>query len=183
MAKSKTGSFWLTETVLLTDSTAQQGTIDLGAYVDVGDQQAIAVEQVECIVQGRDTAGAGEKYMSAPALIWSAPGAVQMQLTDLSRGLAIIQANDSALVSSGAYIFDDGNNVTSMANDVYPDTYGKLDEARMVVNDQLYCTAITSGTLIASRHVYVTFRIKCRIVKLDKRDWMAIAIQSVSADN
>jgi len=48
MATSKTGSFWLTEEVTLdTVDTVVTGTIDLGAYVDVGDQQALAIESVE----------------------------------------------------------------------------------------------------------------------------------------
>ena len=52
MAKSKTASFWLTESVTIgaTESSAT-GTIDLGAYVDVGDQQALAVEEVDVIWQ------------------------------------------------------------------------------------------------------------------------------------
>jgi len=43
MATSKTGSFWLTETIQQPINhpadTPLTATIDLGAYVDVGDQQ------------------------------------------------------------------------------------------------------------------------------------------------
>ena len=60
MAKSKTGSFWLTETIQQDINHAADtplvATIDLGAYVDVGDQQAIAVEQVDFIWQREDNA-------------------------------------------------------------------------------------------------------------------------------
>ena len=53
MATSKTSSFWLTEVVSLpltaVTGDRAEGTIDLGAYVDVGDQQALAIEQVDII--------------------------------------------------------------------------------------------------------------------------------------
>jgi len=56
MATSKTSSFWLTESTELTAvGTRVQSTIDLGAYVDVGDQQAIAIEEVGMIIQAQDT--------------------------------------------------------------------------------------------------------------------------------
>ena len=55
MTKSKTGSFYLTETVTLPAATASgdrvQGSIDLGAYVNVPTGQAIAVESVDFVYQ------------------------------------------------------------------------------------------------------------------------------------
>jgi len=58
MATSKTGSFWLTEAVEFgiadISGTVVSGTIDLGAYVDVGDQQAIAIESVDFMWQRGD---------------------------------------------------------------------------------------------------------------------------------
>ena len=55
MAKAKTGSFYLTETITLPAASASgtrvQGTIDLGAYVNVPTGQAIAVEMVDLIYQ------------------------------------------------------------------------------------------------------------------------------------
>lgn len=187
MARSKTGSFWLTETVRLSDNTIQQGTIDLGSYVDVGDQQAIAVEEVDFVVQWQDTTATATNFYYLPGgLIGNALSTFAMQLTDLSRGTtSMVVDNDRALVASGSLNIDAANNITSIGPNVYPDTYGKLDEARMVVNDQLYCTAQLQGSAVASADddFLITFRIKCRIVKLDKRDWMSIAIQSTAADN
>ena len=55
MATAKTGSFYLTETVLLNaaavSGTRVQGTIDLGAYVNVATGQAVAVESVDFVYQ------------------------------------------------------------------------------------------------------------------------------------
>ena len=87
------------------------------------------------------------------------------------------------MIASGSLFFDDSNNVASLGPDLYPDTFGKLDEARMVVNDQLYFTVDASAASAASTQWTNTVRIRCRIVKLSSKDWMAIAIQSTAADN
>ena len=183
MAKSKTGSFTLTERINSATAAAGifSGTIDLGAYVDVGDQQAIAIESVDFVVQAYETdtgvySGSLGTYAAADCL-WD------MQLSDLNPGDAILPADDQALIAAGVLAMDDTNLVFSLGPDLYPDNFGKLDEARMVVNDQLYflCDASTAAT--ANDQWTVTCRIRCRIVKLSTKDWMAIAIQSTAADN
>lgn len=67
--------------------------------------------------------------------------------------------------------------------DTYPDVFGKLDDARMVVNDQLYLVGETNNDFSGSGDILCTIKIKARIVKLATRDWMAIAIQSTASDN
>ena len=189
MAKSKTGSFWLTEVVSFAaadpSGTVVSGTIDLGAYVDVGDQQAVAVESVDFMWQ-RGTAFSGD-YINMTA----GPGALQAQLLDLNPGGAIVRSDDHSLIADG--ILNIGgtdlagvlvnNNVGTSAANFYPDTYGKLDESRMVVNDNLYLQCAVSNSAIGAHPVDCTVRIKCRIVKLSTKDWMALAIQSTAADN
>jgi len=180
MARSKTGSFWLTETVTIPAGTGPggrvSGTIDLGAYVDVGDQQAIAIEQVDFIHQVSTDYGSDVESM----LLTN--GAITTQLTDLNPGGVFVRADDHSLIASGALNIE--ASTASHSADFYPDNFGKLDESRMVVNDSLYVVtgpdnSASSGTV----DVYVTARIKCRIVKLGTKDWMAIAIQSTAADN
>ena len=182
MAKSKTGSFWLTETVTIAaGDTSGAGTLDLGAYVDVGDQQALSVEQVEVIWQVHNTVA--DVYNSFFAPVWAADNALDIQLTDLNPSAAIVRADDNSLIASAAMQFDDTNNVISFGPDLYPDTFGKLDESRMVVNDQMYVSARTAITPVAGYNLEATVRVKARIVKLSTKDWMAIAIQSTAADN
>ena len=180
MATSKTGSFWLTENVQLAAAAGggsrSDGTIDLGAYVDVGDQQAVAIEQVDFIWQ------AGSDYGGDPAALLAGAGALTAQLTDLNPGTVFVRADDNNLVASGALVID-ASFGTSHSGDFYPDVFGKLDEARMIVNDQLYLTIGNDGAAIAGVTTYCTVRIKCRIVKLATKDWMAIAIQSTASDN
>jgi len=181
MARSKTGSFWLTETVTL-PSTAVSGdraaaTIDLGAYVDVGDQQAIAVEQVDFIWQ------AGSDMGSDIGGMITSNGTLGIQLSDLNPASAFLRADDHSLIASGALSGNSATSTVGHSSDFYPDNFGKLDESRMVVNDSLYCVAGVDATDIDAVNVYCTVRVKCRIVKLGTKDWMAIAIQSTASDN
>jgi len=148
------------------------------AYVDVGDQQAVAIEQVDFIFQGRDASGNPELIKDA----LTADTSFGVQLFDLNPGGVLRFADDNSLIASADYNWDQ-NGIASSASDFFPDTFGKLDEARMVVNDHMYLQAISSGTYGAGESVDVTARIKARIVKLSTKDWIAIAVQSTAADN
>jgi len=151
------------------------------AYVDVGDQQALSIEQVDVIWQSHDTANDTYSSWFGGSIVGNA--AFDLQLSDLNPGGLVIRADDQNLIASGAMNVDDTNNVLSFGPDLYPDNFGKLDESRMVVNDSLYVVANSSVPLAAARALIATVRIKCRIVKLGMKDWMAIAIQSTAADN
>ena len=183
MATAKTGSFYLTETVLLTAALADgqrvQGSIDLGAYVNVPTGQAVAIESVDFIHQ------VGGDYGQQFEGMLSGNGVISTQLTDLNPGTAFVRADDASLIASSGLNIDFLNNVGSHAADLYPDNFGPsaLSEAFMVVNDSLYLVSGPDGANIGGAAVYVTARIKCRVVKLGTKDWMAIAIQSTAADN
>ena len=183
MTTSKTGSFYLTESVLLpaasADGNVVQGTIDLGAYVNVPTGQAIAVESVDFVYQ------VGSTNSSDIANMLATNGSLQAQLTDLNPGTAMIRADDQSLIASGALNIDVTNNIASHTSDIFPDNHGpaSLSEAFLVVNDQMYLCAGNFGAISGASQVIVTARIKCRVVKLSTKDWMAIAIQSTAADN
>jgi hypothetical protein len=183
MATAKTGSFYLTETVSLAaaaaDGTRNQGTIDLGAYVNVPTGQAIAIESVDFVWQN------GALYDQNVEGMLAANGALSMQLTDLNPGTNFVLASDQSLIASGALNIDRANNVGSQFSDVYPDNHGpaSLSEAFMVVNDQMYLVVGNDGAAIGGATVYCSVRIKARVVKLSSKDWMAIAIQSTASDN
>ena len=182
MATSKTSSFWLTDVVTLPagngSGIVQQATVDLGAYVDVGDQQALSIESVDWIFQ-RGTANAADFTN-----MLAGNGCIECQLADLNPGDNMLRADDNTLVGSATLNIDQANNIGTFTADTYPDIYGKLDEARTVVNDQLYVNVANFASAVGGTHeVNVTCRIKARIVKLSTKDWMAIAIQSTAADN
>jgi len=182
MARSKTGSFWLTETVQLPATAVSgdraSGSIDLGAYVDVGDKQALAIEQCDIIVQ------VGENFGGDTASMITAAGAITTQLTDLNPGGIFVRADDNSLIASGSLnIGGVALGISSNSSDFFPDNFGKLDESRMVVNDSLFVvTGVDQGDIAAS-NVYVTVRAKCRIVSLNVKDWMAIAISGLASDS
>jgi len=183
MAKAMTGSFYLTETVILAPLAASgsrvTNSIDLGAYVNVPTGQAVAIESVDFIYQ------AGTDYGGDGASLLAANGAVSVQLTDLNPGNAFVRADDQSLVASGSLNVDGANNIVSHNTDLYPDNFGPaaLSEAFMVVNDAMYLTAGPDLSTTAAGHsTYVTARIRCRVVKLSTVDWMAIAIQSTASD-
>jgi len=180
---SKTGSFYLTETVILeagmASNTRNQGTIDLGAYVNVPTGQAIAIESVDFIYQD------SVSFSGAVATMLTANGGITVQLTDLNPGTALVQASDQSLIASGALQIDIGNSIASHSTDMYPDNFGpaKLSEAFFVVNDTLYLVAGPNVGNIGATDVYVTARIRARVIKLDSKAWMALAIQSTASDN
>jgi len=184
MAKAKTGAFYLTEQVILTaQNTPVQGTISLASYIDVAGKQGIAIEQVDFMFQGLAADGSYSNSVYAintPNATWST-GA---QVTDVNRGVRIVSAADRALVGSASLVSDNSNGL-SHESDLYPDNYGPVstDEARIVVNDQLFFTSETGSDFAGAEDLAVTVRLKCRIVKLSERDFMAIAITSSAADN
>jgi hypothetical protein len=180
MASAITGSFYLTETVLLAaasgDGSRTTGTVDLSAYVNVPTGQAIAIESVDFIWQN------GSNYDGNVEGMLALNGAISMQLTDLNSGGVFVRADNQSLVASGALNIDVANNVASHMSDIYPDNFGPAahSESFMVVSDTLYLTAGNDGAAISTASVNCTARIRCRVVKLSTKDWMAIAIQSTA---
>jgi hypothetical protein len=184
MARSKTSSFWITETInLAAVDTFTNGTIDIAAYVDVGDSQALAIEEVWFVIQSLDTTT--NSYTGNINTALAGDAIIDMQLSDLPFPAGtMLRAGGTSLIASGTFFYDDGNNVASLGTDLYPDTFGTLDEARMAINDQLYFQGLLGiSAPIATREIPVTVRIKARVVSLSKKDWMSIAITQTAADN
>ena len=183
MATAKTGSFYLTETVSLAAAAGSgsrvQGSIDLGAYVNVATGQAIAIDEVDFVTQ------AGADFGSSFSGMLAGNAALGFQLTDLNPGTLFVRADNQSLIASGSLNIDDANNIGSHTADLYPDNFGPnaLSEMFMVVNDTLYLVGGNDGAAIGASEVFITVRIRCRIVKLSSKDWMAIAIQSTASDN
>lgn len=182
MPTAKSSSFFITERVNLTASgTRVQDTIDLGAYVDAADAQGLAIESVDFIVQGYDaTTGAMETTIGGAV---SADLTMGFQVVSNDPGTTFLPANDHRLIASGQLFYDQSAVLVSGGSDIYPDNFGKGDQAYYVINDQLYVVGDAITTFVANHGLALTVRIRCRVVKLTKNDWMAIAIQSTSQDN
>jgi len=188
MATSKTSSFWLTEEVVVeVGQQIAQSTMDIGSLVDVGDQQAFSIEEVEYIAQRK----AGTIYDAKINDILPAEGSCTFQLSDLNPGNLVLKADDTNIISQGqlhvSTYYDSlanapvNSNTFSHSTSFHPDTFGKLSEARNVVNDQMYCLVDVSGAVLTS-DLAITFRVKGRIVKLATKDWIALAVSSVAND-
>jgi len=183
MATAKTGSFYLNETVTLPAAHASgdrlTGTLDLSAYVNVPTGQAIAIDQVDFIYQ------VGIDFGGDVVSMLANNGGITAQLTDLNPGQAFVRADNQSLVASGTLNIDATNGIATHTSDLYPDNFGPsgLSDMFIVVNDQLYLTCGNDATAIGASAVDVTARIRCRVVKLSTKDWMAVAIQSTAADN
>ena len=175
-----TGSFYLTETVTLPPASASgsrvTGTVDLSAYVNVPTGQAIAIESVDFVYQVDADFGSNVDNMLGTN------GALSTQLVDLNPGTAFVRADNHSLVASGSLNIDQTNAIATHASDLYPDNFGpaNLSEAFLVVNDTLFLTAGPDGANVGAAEVFVTARIRARVVKLSTKDWMAIAIQSTA---
>jgi len=181
MATAKTGSFYLTETVTLPALTGSgqrvSATLDLSAYINVPSGQAIAIDSVDFIYQATNDFGSSVTFMMP------ASGALGVQLTDLNPANAFVRADNHSLVASGSLQIDAPNNIASHASDIYPDNFGasaSLSESFMVVNDTLFLTAGPDNGAIGPSEVFVTARVRCRVVRLGQKDWIAIAIQSTA---
>jgi len=136
----------------------------------------IAVESIDFIVQR-----GSDHDMDVQGML-AANGTIGFQLTDQNPGTVFIAADDHSLIASGCVNIDVANNIASHSNDFFPDEWGpaNLSEAFMVVNDTLYLVAGNDGAAIGASSVRVSVRIRCRVVKLSKIDWMSIAIQSTA---
>lgn len=180
MATAKTGSFYLTETVELPAALAAggrvQGTIDLGAYVNVPTGQSVAIESVDFIYQTGTDFGTDVRSM----LVGN--GAISVQLTDLNPSTLLVRADNQSLIASGSLNIDQTNCIATHTADIYPDNFGpsSLSESFFVVNDTLYLVVGNDLSAVTGGVLSVTARIRCRVVKLSSKDWMSIAIQSTA---
>lgn len=112
---------------------------------------------------------------------------VDFQLSDLNPGTDLISADNNALIASGALLYDQTTNTQSTGSDFYPDDFsksGKLSEARMVIQDNLYLVAVPIGTLTLqpAHTIQTTVRVKAKIVSLSLTDWMGLSISGRSQD-
>jgi hypothetical protein len=168
MATAKTAPFYLTAAVTLSDTNYTQTTIPLGSYIDVASKQAIAILEVDYQAQALTTHSAG------------LPGdrIIDYQLTDISQ-TGLLRGDDVSLISNGAMGYDNTPPNFSNENKLYPDSFGSLEAARMVVNDDLFFGATTSSVATAGNYAIV--RIKCQVVKLSEKDFMALALNTVAS--
>ena len=168
MATAKTAPFYLTAAVTLSTTDYTQTTIPLGSYIDVASKQAVAILEVDYQAQN----------LTDNSSVLATDRITDYQVTDISQ-TTLVRGDDPALVSNGAMAYDNSPPNFSSQNKMYPDSFGTLEEARMVVNDDLFFGAQTN-TVSTSGHNAVV-RIKAQVVKLSEKDFMALALNTVAS--
>jgi len=181
MAKAKTGYFTLSEEVIIpelaADGSRYTASIDMGAYVDVGDRQCVSISEVTYIFQR------GSNNDSDMGSAMATNGCLGIQLTDQNPSGVFVRATNSHLVSVGHLVVDKTNNVLSHHSDMFPDNWGTPAQEKNIISDTLYLVAGVDGTaLIAHGSIHVTCLITCRIATLTQKDYYAIAVQASASD-
>ncbi|AXH78429.1 MAG: hypothetical protein [Circular genetic element sp.] len=167
MARIKTSSFYLG--IEITDLTTAGGssTLDISQYVNAPTGQALLVEEVQFCWYNDST------YLP---LIHSSDTQCTAQLLDSTNG-SLVSPISEELISQSHYVIDGAAGVYS-EDDVMPDVMGyAAGDGRLVISSNLQLVADTSVTIANGS---VAARIRCRVVNLDQKDWMALALQSVA---
>jgi len=181
MARAKTGYFTLSEEVILpelaVDGSRYTASIDMGAYVDVGDKQCVSVSEVKWIFQR------GSDNDSDMGSAMDASGVLGVQLTDQNPAGVFVRATNSHLIASGHLVVDKPNNVLSNHSDMFPDNWGTAAQEKNIISDTLYIVGgIDGANLIAHGSLHITCLITCRIATLTQKDYYAIAVQASASD-
>ena len=167
MARIKTSSFYIATKVedILNVGTSQ--TLDISQFVDAPAGQAILIEQVSFNWYNE---------LTLLPLIASSDHQFTAQLKDSTSGLLIDPISED-LVSQSHYVIDGAAGVYS-EDDMMPDVMGyAAGEGRLVISSNLQLTCMGSATLA---NASCSVRIKARVVTLDQKDWIALALQSVA---
>lgn len=169
MARAKTQPFIVTETITASSTTAiQSALLDLSAYVDPGDAQGVEIMSVDFI------------WYSAATLMPIQNGTTAFQavaqLKDNTNG-NLLDYDNIHLVSSGSLYYDTSKGVSN-ASDIYPDVlYISKDGGRVTVNDSMEICVKSSANVSG---LACAVRIQMRVISLTKKDYMTLALQTVS---
>jgi len=174
MAVAKTGVFTIDETIILpTTATRVEAEIDLGAYVDPGDNQALEVTRVDFIFQSENGSNVVNTWLGQS---FTGGGSVTAQLVSTNPS-ALVFADDESLIASGNVCCHASNFTQGIGSDLYPDQFGKPGSGYHLVNQAIWLQAQAYGGYAGANNPVATVRIHCRIVKLATKDWMAIALE------
>lgn len=169
MAQAKTAPFYITAQVTLTAAnTPVQAVLPLGSYIDVASKQAVAILEVD---YGTVLASNFSSNLTSDMV-------VDYQTTDINHA-ALVNPSDVSVISRGALLYENAAPISATnMNHLYPDSFGTLEEARMVVNDDVFFVARASAL---ATDLICTVRIKAQVVKLSEKDFMALALTSVAS--
>ena len=164
MARAKTAPFYIRRTVDINNTVAVT-TIDTSAYVDPADRQGLQIESVDFIF-----------FNTATNLPFSSASDREIGVQMLTGAYTTLQAYDEEDLIASAGLVVDGAAGMYRSTDLYPDVLGTQD-GRIVVDDQMSLLGLADASLT---NVRCAVLIKARVVTLSNKDYMALALQTVS---
>tara|TARA_B100001245_G_C22852907_1_gene410009 strand:+ start:523 stop:1035 length:513 start_codon:yes stop_codon:yes gene_type:complete len=168
MAKAKTSTFYLRETIAV-DATPVQSEMDLTVYVDPVNSQGLLIRAADFIWFDSTT------FLPLDA---NADWQAAIQLHDSNLG-GLVDLSNEHQVASGSITSISGSEVSS-DQDFFPDRLGMAKgEGRIVVNDSLEIASDAGGASIPANMVCCVV-LEVQVVKLNKEDYISLALQSVS---
>ena len=168
MARSQSGLFQIRKSLAGLTTTGGAVEIDLGAYVDPADAQGVEIVQVDFIWTDSSSDLPMDNTVNARATA---------QLKDNTGGTIVDPDNSHLIASSGITLVANGAGAYH-DTDIFPDMLNLSKEGgRIVVNDTLELAAKSSSAISDGR---VTAVITLKVVKLTKKDYMALALSTVS---
>lgn len=167
MAKAKTNSFYLRET-LDVDTVTNNEQMDLSIYVDPVNKQGILVKGVDYIWFDKDTF-----LPMDPNADWQ----VAVQLHDTTLG-SLVDPENTHMISSASLVAVQNSSISS-DEDFFPDRLGMAKgEGRIIVNDSLEISSLGSGSTPADLQCCVVMEVQ--VVKLSEKDYISLALQQVA---
>ena len=174
MATMKSGWFTIEQRVTCTTTgTFEDVEIDLGSYVDPGDNQALEIGSVDFIFGSVSGPGALNSWVGNA---YTATGAVNAQLSATNQS-GLVFPDDDDLIASGQILLNATAATMDSDGDMYPDQFGKEGSGYHVVTPSIFLGIQDNGTRNGANDPFVVVRIRCRVVKLNTKDWMAIALE------
>jgi hypothetical protein len=168
MARSKTSTFYIREETGVSAGATALDTLDLSLYVDPVNKQALLIKSVDFIWTD------SSNYLP---IAWAADAQVAVQLHDSNLGGMFSLENQHQVASGSVYYDNAGAIETGM--DFFPDKLGRAKgEGRIIVNDSMEIATRGNGTVPANS--IVTICLECEVVKLNEKDYIALALQTVA---
>jgi len=165
MAKAKTNTFYLRETVDC-DTSLTTSTMDLSIYVDPVNKQGLLIRAVDFIWTDKTD------WVPPPAAAWQS----SVQVHDTALG-GMADPDNTHQIASGSVVSTTSGSFSD--SDFFPDRLGMAKgEGRIVVNDTLEICTLGAGTITSGYVVTVVMEVE--VVKLSERDYISLALQAVA---
>jgi len=166
MAKSKTNTFYLRETIEVNTGLSTE-TMDLSIYVDPVNKQGLLIRAVDFIWTD------SSDWVPPAAAIWQA----SVQIHDTALG-GMADPENTHQIASGSVVSTTSGSFSDQ--DFFPDRLGMAKgEGRIVVNDTLEITTLGAGAGLPGNYV-VTVVMEVEVVKLTEKDYISLALQAVA---